>query len=597
METKTLTPSNHEKKIDLNHTIASRVSVIRSAFLGMAVAPVFALTGAAWASEIDVGNPDLKMRFDNTVRYDIGIRVKDCDPNICGNGAGAGDVTAHQSDNKFAKAGDVMASRLDLLSELDVAYKSRYGFRVSATAWYDTAYSNRIEGDPVLSQAPRGAGQGAGRTGGPYTSYTKRWNIGPSGEFLDAFMFGKFDIGDVPLNIKLGQHNIYWGESVFSFVGGVAYAQGPVDIRKAVANPGAEAKELFKPLNQLSFSADISDRVTLAGQYFLDWDASPLPDGGTYFGAADGLSLGGGGNILGVPFGGVTGKPAHKYGDWGLALKLRPEWLDGTAGFYIREYTDKLPQLVMSGSALRGSSVVPIQFGLDYTTPRQKMLGFSLSKQVGDVSVGSDLTYRRDAQLPARPFTTPAGNANLGAGPVGNSLLPTGDVFAGVVNAISYFGRSPLFDSAALTTELNFAHLIRVRSNPQSFSGQGFNCPSAAAGGFPYGCATTNSIGLAAQFEPKWFQVLNGVDLSLPMFVGVGLKGNSPVPFGDRKGQGNYSIGLSADVKNQYTVTLKYIGYLAKHTNDQAGFQSLSNSPLGKYWDRDWVSLTLKTTF
>ena len=209
METKTLTPSNHEKKIDLNHTIASRVSVIRSAFLGMAVAPVFALTGAAWASEIDVGNPDLKMRFDNTVRYDIGIRAKDCDPNICGNGAGAGDVTAHQSDNKFANAGNVMASRLDLLSELDVAYKSRYGFRVSATAWYDMAYSNRIEGDPVLSQAPRGAGQGAGRTGGPYTSYTQRWNIGPSGEFLDAFMFGKFDIGDVPLNIKLGQHNIY----------------------------------------------------------------------------------------------------------------------------------------------------------------------------------------------------------------------------------------------------------------------------------------------------------------------------------------------------------------------------------------------------
>ena len=581
----------------MKHTIASRVPATRSALLGMALAPAFAFPATAGASEINVGVPELKVRFDNTVRYGIGIRAKDCDPNICGNGAGAGDITAHQSDSKFAKAGDVTTSRFDLLSEFDVAYKSRYGLRVSATAWYDTAYSNRIKGDPALSLAPGGAGQGAGRTGEAYTSYTKRWNIGPSGEFLDAFVFGKFDIGDVSLNVRLGQHNIYWGESVFSFVGGVAYAQGPVDIRKAVASPGAEAKELFKPLNQLSFSADLSDRVTLAGQYFLDWKPSPLPDGGTYFGAADGLSLGGGGSIFGVPFGGVTGMPARKRGDWGLALKLRPQWLDGTVGIYLREYTDKLPQLVMSGSTLSGASVVPTQFGLDYSTPRQKMLGFSLSKQVGDVSVGSDLTYRKDAQLAARPFATPAGNADLGAGPVGSSLLPTGDVFAGVVNAISYFGRSPMFDSATLTTELNFAHLIRVGRNPQFFSGEGFNCPSAASGGFPYGCATRNSVGLAVLFEPKWFQARNGVDLSLPMFVSAGLKGNSPVPFGDRKGQGTYSVGLSADVKNQYAVTLKYIGYLAKHTDDAAGFQSKSNSPLGKYWDRNWVSLTLKTTF
>lgn len=258
----------------MKHTIESRVRARRSALLVVALAPAFALPGAAKAFDINVGNPDVKMRFDNTLRYNIGARTKDCDPNICGNGAGAGDITAHQSDSKFAKAGDVMTSRFDLLSELDVAYKDRYGLRVSATAWYDTAYRNRIEGDPVLSLAPRGAGQGAGPTGGPYTGYTQRWNIGPSGESLDAFVYGKFDIADVPVNIRLGQHNIYWGESVFSFVGGIAYAQGPVDIRKAVASPGAEAKELFKPLNQLSFSADLSDRVNLAGQY--SWTGNPL---------------------------------------------------------------------------------------------------------------------------------------------------------------------------------------------------------------------------------------------------------------------------------------------------------------------------------
>jgi hypothetical protein len=104
-------------------------------------------------------------------------------------------------------------------------------------------------------------------------------------------------------------------------------------------------------------------------------------------------------------------------------------------------------------------------------------------------------------------------------------------------------------------------------------------------------------VGLAALFEPKWTQVFGGVDLSMPLFLNVGLNGNSPVPLGDREGQGSYSVGLTADVTNQYTVSLKYIGYLAKHTNDAAGFRSLSNGGLGKYWDRNWLSLTLKTTF
>jgi Protein of unknown function (DUF1302) len=401
----------------------------------------------------------------------------------------------------------------------------------------------------------------------------------------------------VPVAVKAGQHNIYWGESLFSFVNGISIAQGPVDFRKAIATPGIEAKEVFRPLKQLSFSADLTDRISLAGQYFLDWKPTILPDGGTYFGAADGLNMSGGTSIFGVPFGGVTGEPRKKRGDFGIALKLRPEWLDGSLGVYYRQYTDKTPQLVLTGITVIGGQVAPTGFGLDYSTPRQKLLGVSLSKQVGDVSVGSDLTYRKDAQLAARPFATPAGTADLGAGPVGNSLLPTGDVVSGLVNAIAYFGKTPVFDSAALQAEVNFSHLVSVKTNPGSFYGEDYNCPQAVTEGFPYGCATKNSVGIAVAFEPKWFQVFNGVDLSMPLFLGVGVKGNSVVPFGDNKGQGSYAIGASADIGSKYLVSLKYNGFLAKHDKDELGAGSNSNASLGKYWDRGWVSLTLKTTF
>jgi len=542
----------------------------------------------AQAIEIDTGNPDLALRWDTTVRYNLGVRARDCDVNICGNGAGAGDVSAHQSDRKFPKRGDVVMNRLDLLTEVDAVYKGSTGARLSAAGWYDHAYRNvNVSGDPAFLAA----GLNAFPTG-QYTDYIRRWNRGPSGEILDAFVFSKFDFGSVPVSVKLGQHNVYWGESLFSFVGGVANSQGPVDVRKALANPGSEAKELFKPLNQVSASASLNERVSVAGQYFFDWKPSTLPDGGTYFGPADFFTAGGGtvvpffGN---APFLGTVG-PDKKRGDWGLSLKWRPDltWFDGSLGFYYRRYTDKLPQLVFDGSSAF----------LDYRTPRQTLFGVSVAKQIAGISFGSDITYRKDAQIAAAPFSNvgPFAIPGLAGGGVspGADWRPRGDVITGLVNAIAYVGKTPVFDSAVLTTELNYSQLRRVTHDPFGvFFGRDALCPEPTN----KGCPTKHAWGIAVLFEPKWFQVMPGVDLSLPIFWGQGLKGNSPVPFGDNKGQGSYSIGLTADVKSQYSFSLKYNGFLAKHSNDAAGIASNSNASLGKYWDRNWVSLTFKTSF
>lgn len=552
----------------------SRVSVLRMA---IGVAMLGGASGAAWSFSLETDNPALQIRWDNSVRYNLGIRAKDCDQNICGNGAGAGDLTAYQSDRKFAKAGDIVTNRIDLISEFDFVYMRDHGFRISGAAWYDDAYDTKIEGDRALDAAPFGLGMGAGRTGGSYSGFTKRWNRGSSGEFLDAFVFTKLDLGEVPVNIKLGQHNIYWGESLFSAVGGIAYNQGPLDFRKALANPGVEAKEVFKPLIQMSFSAQLSDTLGLMGQYYFDWKPTALPDGGTYFGAADGFGLGGTGTIFGAPTT-VGGKP-KKSGDWGLAMRWRPEWLDGTAGLYYREFSNKFPQLVST----------PMGFAMDFSSDkREKLIGLSLSKQIEGVSVGADLTYRPDAVLVATPFAT---FVPSGAAP--SSWKPTGNIYTAVVNAIAYFGETPLFDSAALTAELNYAHLQKVSANPQNYNGVGYNCVQPNQ----YACQTKNSLGLNILFEPKWFQAINGVDVSMPISYGRGMHGNSPVIFGDNEGQGNWSVGAKAQVFNKYEVALKYNGFIARHARDELGAFSDNNSALGKYWDRDWASLTFKTTF
>ena len=48
----------------------------RRAALGVAVAAACAVSGAAVAFEIDTGNPDLALRWDNTIRYNIGMRAQ-----------------------------------------------------------------------------------------------------------------------------------------------------------------------------------------------------------------------------------------------------------------------------------------------------------------------------------------------------------------------------------------------------------------------------------------------------------------------------------------------------------------------------------------
>ncbi len=125
--------------------------------------------------------------------------------------------------------------------------------------------------------------------GKQYSDYTSRLYRGGTGELLDAFVFGRFDLGEVPTTVKLGRHTLYWGESLFlgGNINSIAYAQNPLDLQKGFATPGVEAKELFRPLNQISAQAAVSDTLTLSAQYFLEWESFRYPEGGTYLGPVD----------------------------------------------------------------------------------------------------------------------------------------------------------------------------------------------------------------------------------------------------------------------------------------------------------------------
>ncbi|WP_223541919.1 DUF1302 domain-containing protein [Pseudomonas sp. BF-RE-26] len=548
---------------------------------------------AASAFQLNLDDPDWTARWDNTLRYNVGMRAQKQDQKILNN------ASYDDSDSKFDR-GDVVTNRIDVLSEFDFKYKKRYGGRVSAAGWYDDAYRDT---DVKSNSAFSVPGQGNTSTAYPnarYSSYTKRWNRGPSGELLDAFVFGRFDVGSVPVDGRLGRHNLYWGESIFSFVHGVSYSQGPVDLRKLATTPGIEAKELYLPQNQISGEAQLADNFSVGGQYFFEWDPSRLPDGGTYLGAVDFSSLGGNtyvvnpaaagaiasgfglpaGSIAPVPFLGVQDRPKNS-GDWGVKATWRPEVLDGALGFYYREYTDRFPQYVLGGFQESG---LPTDLRLSYLR-KAKLVGVSLSKEVGGLSVGAEMVYRMDTGL-----------LNGGSTLVGDE--PRGDTFHALVNVLGLMPGNAAFDSASYVAELTYSRLQKVTSNKENFSGVGYGgCPTNDKWD---GCATRDAWGLALAFTPTWYQVFPGIDLKAPLFLQTGLKGNSPVPFGGNQGAGSYSIGLTADVRSKYSVSLQYNGYLLKTKEGVVnGLPAVSsvNGVGNTFDDRGWVSLTLKTTF
>jgi hypothetical protein len=551
----------------------------------------------AHAMPIDMGNPDVQVRWDNTLRYNLGVRAEKQDPNILNN------PNYDDSDSKF-KRGNVVTNRLDVLSEFDLIHKKTSGLRVSAALWYDNAYrSDTVKTNPAFTFP----GLGDTSTAYPdnkYTHYTKRWNEGPSGEFLDAFVFGQFDAGGVPVNVKLGQHTIYWGESLFSFVHGVSYAQGPVDIRKALATPGVEAKEVFKPLPQISATAQLTDTLSVGGQYFFGWKPSPFPDGGTYFGVLDALTLGGGTYLVNPALAAATSgqlggtavdpvpfipsyKDPKKTGDWGVMARWSPSWLNGTAGLYYRRYTDKLPQLVLGGFQAPPAALgvfIPTSFGLSYLDQRVTLVGASVSKQIAGMSVSAEVAHRSNTGLLMGPATV-----------VGSE--PVGDTWHALANAIAYFGKTPVFDSAALTGELTYSRLGKVKSNPGNFNSVDYFCKGAAD---QLGCATKDAWGLAVKFEPQWFQVFPGADLSMPITYSRGLKGTSPVLFGGYEGAYSYSVGLTLDVKGKYSFNVAYNDSYARHTNavNALGLPAVNTiGGIGAQWDRGWVSFTAKMSF
>lgn len=559
----------------------------------VAVAALSVVAGHAGAFQVDLGNPDLKMRWDNTVRYNLGVRMQAQDSRILAS------PSYDESDSKFDKH-DIVNNRLDLLSEVDLNYKGQFGARVSAAAWYDDAYSDH----QVKSPAARGAIP-TSYFNDTYGNKVSRFVNGPSAEFLDAFVWSNFHLGDAPVNVKLGRHTIVWGEGLLIGGHAISYGQAPIDGVKAVSSPGIETKEVFLPLNQISFKAQLTSKVSVFGQYFLEWKPTRVPNGGTYLMGADTSP-----NVdrLGVAAGfaatQVDGLTPGNTGNWGLGLKWDADAIDSTLGFFYRKFNDYNPetgiqftrftQLVPGNAA----TTVPGAFRFVYAQDT-KLYGISLARSIGPVSFGAEVSLRQNAHLNSK--TTYLPNETTGA---------RGDTLHLVLNGIYLLPQTKLWDSGSLIAELAYSRLQRITANENLYRGEGYAAcikSGTGSGGVPAApgdrsdaCSSKDFLQMAVSFTPQYIQLFPSWDVTLPMTINYGLKGTAPTGGGGFEKLLTWSVGVNATYASAHEFSLRYADLGVPSKYNAAGTTLIGGNSLGSSLgatDRGWLVFTYKTSF
>lgn len=236
-----------------------------------------AISMPASAFQFETGS-DIQVRWDNTFKYSNAWRV--------GNRIGklVADPTLDDGDRNFNRG--LISNRLDLLSELDVAYKGT-GFRVSGAAWYDDVYNRANDNDSPYT---------ANSVSVKYNEFTHKTRElhGRNAEFLDAFAYSDFKLGKEMWGVaRLGQHALLYGESMFFGNNSIAAGQQPIDGIRALSVPNSQFKELGLPVNQASAQLQLTPSLSMGAYYQFAWERTRIPAAGSYFSPADLLDGGG----------------------------------------------------------------------------------------------------------------------------------------------------------------------------------------------------------------------------------------------------------------------------------------------------------------
>lgn len=357
--------------------IKSRKPVLRfaPAKAGFAFAGVLPLLVAAHAQAVEFSFADNEITgsIDTTVSYGQLWRVQ-------GQDKSNNDINTNDGNRNFDTG--LVSEVFKITTDLEASYQN-YGVFIRGTAFYDTQIMDK-RNDYNDANNPAQPSQTYPRN----NSFTRetRHKAGRDAQILDAYVYGNWDVGDMPVSGRFGKQVFNWGEGLF-YRGGVN-TTNPVDAAK-FRLPGSEVKEVLVPVEALSFNVGLTDNLSMEAFYQWNWKETAIDPVGTYFSETDLFADGGStayttvgalsnplfqtvyngavsGGFAGLPanFGGLQGTSyldnngvikvanvgpdinAKNDGQFGIAFRYIAEELNSTEfGFYFVNYHAKEPTI------------------------------------------------------------------------------------------------------------------------------------------------------------------------------------------------------------------------------------------------------------
>lgn len=531
----------------------------------------------AGAMEIAVDNPDVSMRWDTTVKYSAAWRVRQQDPALLVN------ANSDDGDRNFNRG--LVSNRLDLFSEFDATWRKRLGLRISGAAYYDQVYNTRNDnpgfpGGAFPNQVSVGPDQ--------FTAATRKVH-GRNAEVLDAFLFGKTDLGDTTLSGRIGRHALVWGESLFFGGNAIAGGQMPVDAVKLLSVPGTQFKEAIRPVPMISAQWQLNAKLSLGAYVQTRWEANRLAAVGSYLSDSD-VAVDGGERILTGPASAAMRaadlQPKNS-GQGGLQLRYRGDETD--YGLYLIRFHAKAPQLVPVVSAVPGVGIVPTSYYLAYQQNIDS-IGASASRTFGDFNVAIEASLRRNADLASSQSVDASGLAPPGVIPAtdntGNPAYAVGRTAHVNLSTLAQIPATPLWREATMVGEIAWNRVLKITRN--------------AAAADPN--ATRDGVAMRLLFTPMYRAVLPGVDLGVPIGLGWAPKGSRPLAVSNPNGWipdggGDVSLGIEGSFRDVWRFSLTYTHYFG-----ELGTFQVSDTDTAFTWkqtrkDRNFVAASLRYSF
>lgn len=398
-------------------------------------------------------------------------------------------INGDDGDNNFDR-GSMTQNKLSMVTELDLNWRS-FGIFARARAYYDDVYDRNTDidrnafltynnstgfpnGDAYFRQFPEN------------TVDEHRDRL----EMLDYFLYASGDItGDHLYSLRLGSQVINWGEATFT--SGINGLQNRADLI-ARNTPGVEVKEILLPTGAIYGQIDLITNLTFETYYQYEWKKTELNGVGSYFSDRD--FLGPGARNFLIPVGAnpesITAIPrtadegASDNGQWGAAL----HWIvfgDTDLGLYYINAHNKAPAYQINYPE---GGVFPESYTIRYFEDIQGYAG-SFTTVIANTNVQGEVSYKTDVPV-----------VLLNGDPV------KGDLASYQIGGSYVFEPNALWDDANLTFELAGAYVDSHDSSELRFDDHG----------------TVINLRL----ETSYLNLMQGVDLKVPIFFRRGLDGN-----------------------------------------------------------------------